>query len=470
MTDDQIVIKYEESFTNNNNNLNNEGSSSQSERSPSSPLGLSELESSTTLGNIAQNVNPNDKMAIYQHPLFPLLRLLFEKCESATKSIDNADSLCFEAEMKAYITEMAKVNKPFFTDNVEVDTLMLKSLQVLAIHLLELGKVNELCKDFCTRYISCLKGKLNSENIMRTLDIQNTPPGSPTSPKNPTQPMSDVTMVGSTIDASILAPPKTPTAVPVNGRSSSTSSLENNNTTLKEDFSIHRSMSVDTPSFIGAAGLATPMSPEQLTGFLTKKNKGGKRGTLPKVATNVLKAWLFQHLVHPYPSEEEKKQLAVQTNLSILQVNNWFINARRRIIQPMLDSSSTVLKNNKKPKQPRNAAQKGWASTMEELSTTNRPGPLSPPAQQPVRYMMSPVTSSAPGPVLLNLGAQSTNQPSTTQSMLMSPVQFVQVNQIPSMQSIQAATGYLPPHTASTQTSFPSTTNANSVETSSKDT
>ena len=123
MADDQIVIKYEESFTN-NNNLNDEGSSSQPEQSPTSTLGLSELESSTTLGNIARNVNPNDKMAIYQHPLFPLLRLLFEKCESATKSIDNADSLCFEAEMKAYITEMAKVNKPFFTDNVEVDTLV----------------------------------------------------------------------------------------------------------------------------------------------------------------------------------------------------------------------------------------------------------------------------------------------------------------------------------------------------------
>ena len=57
---------------------------------------------------------------------------------------------------------------------------MLKSLQVLRIHLLELEKVNELCKDFCTRYISCLRGKLNSENIMRTLDLTTTPPASPT--------------------------------------------------------------------------------------------------------------------------------------------------------------------------------------------------------------------------------------------------------------------------------------------------
>nr|XP_034325277.1 homeobox protein Meis2 isoform X6 [Crassostrea gigas] len=60
----------------------------------------------------------------------------------------------------------------------------------------------------------------------------------------------------------------------------------------------------------------------------------------PKVATNIMRAWLFQHLTHPYPSEEQKKQLAQDTGLTILQVNNWFINARRRIVQPMIDQSN----------------------------------------------------------------------------------------------------------------------------------
>ena len=44
---------------------------------------------------------------------------------------------------------------------------MVKAIQVLRIHLLELEKVNDLCKDFCARYISCLKGKLQSENLLR---------------------------------------------------------------------------------------------------------------------------------------------------------------------------------------------------------------------------------------------------------------------------------------------------------------
>ncbi|KHJ40191.1 hypothetical protein D918_09737 [Trichuris suis] len=54
-----------------------------------------------------------------------------------------------------------------------------------------------------------------------------------------------------------------------------------------------------------------------------EKKPPKKRGIFPKVATNIMRAWLFQHLTHPYPSEEQKKQLAQDTGLTILQVNNW---------------------------------------------------------------------------------------------------------------------------------------------------
>ncbi|XP_042676419.1 homeobox protein Meis2-like [Centrocercus urophasianus] len=73
------------------------------------------------------------------------------------------------------------------------------------------------------------------------------------------------------------------------------------------------------------------------------KKRHKKRGIFPKVATNIMRAWLFQHLTHPYPSEEQKKQLAQDTGLTILQVNNWFINARRRIVQPMIDQSNRAV-------------------------------------------------------------------------------------------------------------------------------
>ncbi|KAI8393636.1 uncharacterized protein BYT42DRAFT_551724 [Radiomyces spectabilis] len=62
-----------------------------------------------------------------------------------------------------------------------------------------------------------------------------------------------------------------------------------------------------------------------------------RRGNLPKAVTAVLREWLSQHKKHPYPSEEEKANLARQTNLTLNQISNWFINARRRILQPMLE-------------------------------------------------------------------------------------------------------------------------------------
>ncbi|KAJ2938652.1 hypothetical protein O0L34_g11980 [Tuta absoluta] len=65
---------------------------------------------------------------------------------------------------------------------------------------------------------------------------------------------------------------------------------------------------------------------------------GNKKGPcrLPRQAIQVMKEWLAQHVGHPYPSEPEKDRLAAKTNLTLVQVNNWFINARRRIL-PMLE-------------------------------------------------------------------------------------------------------------------------------------
>ncbi|KAF2807328.1 Homeodomain-like protein, partial [Mytilinidion resinicola] len=55
-----------------------------------------------------------------------------------------------------------------------------------------------------------------------------------------------------------------------------------------------------------------------------------RRGNLPKEATNILKTWYNTHLHSPYPTEEEKYQLMHQTQLTLNQVSNWFINQRRR--------------------------------------------------------------------------------------------------------------------------------------------
>ncbi|KAJ5129310.1 Homeodomain [Penicillium bovifimosum] len=55
-----------------------------------------------------------------------------------------------------------------------------------------------------------------------------------------------------------------------------------------------------------------------------------RRGNLPKPVTDILRAWFHEHLDHPYPSEEDKQMFMTRTGLSISQISNWFINARRR--------------------------------------------------------------------------------------------------------------------------------------------
>ncbi|KAF7296501.1 Homeobox domain-containing protein [Mycena chlorophos] len=75
-------------------------------------------------------------------------------------------------------------------------------------------------------------------------------------------------------------------------------------------------------------------SPTVPQGTLGPDRPQRKRGKLPKETTDFLKAWLHRHSDHPYPSEEEKKQLCHATGLSMSQVSNWMINARRRILAP----------------------------------------------------------------------------------------------------------------------------------------
>lgn len=57
----------------------------------------------------------------------------------------------------------------------------------------------------------------------------------------------------------------------------------------------------------------------------------GKRTNTRSVRkTRVLRNWFICHLDHPYPSEEEKVDLASQSGLNRSQVVNWFANTRRR--------------------------------------------------------------------------------------------------------------------------------------------
>ncbi|VFQ86806.1 unnamed protein product [Cuscuta campestris] len=73
---------------------------------------------------------------------------------------------------------------------------------------------------------------------------------------------------------------------------------------------------------------------------LSKKKKKGK---LPKEARQKLLSWWELHYKWPYPSETEKVALAESTGLDQKQINNWFINQRKRHWKPSEDMQFMVM-------------------------------------------------------------------------------------------------------------------------------
>ncbi|XP_063799838.1 homeobox protein PKNOX2 isoform X1 [Pseudophryne corroboree] len=312
-----------------------------------------------------------DKRAVYRHPLFPLLTLLFEKCEQATQGSECITSASFDVDIENFVHQQEQEHKPFFSEDPELDNLMVKAIQVLRIHLLELEKVNELCKDFCNRYITCLKTKMHSDNLLRN-DL-----GGPYSPNQPSNSLHTQDLLQSS--------PNSMTGLSNNpqGIVLPSSALQQNSlamTTVNSSQVVSGGALYQPVAMVTSQGqVVTQAIPQgaiqiqnaqvnlELTSLLDGEDKKSKnkRGVLPKHATNIMRSWLFQHLMHPYPTEDEKRQIAAQTNLTLLQVNNWFINARRRILQPMLDASNPdPAPKAKKIKSQHRPTQRFWPNSI----------------------------------------------------------------------------------------------------------
>ncbi|CAI5644316.1 homeobox protein PKNOX2 isoform X2 [Oreochromis niloticus] len=313
----------------------------------------------------------SDKRAVYRHPLFPLLALLFEKCEQATQGSECITSASFDVDIENFVHQQEREHKPFFSEDPELDNLMVKAIQVLRIHLLELEKVNELCKDFCNRYITCLKTKMHSDNLLRN-DL-----GGPYSPSHTSLSMQQELIQTSSPSMTSVSSSVNPSGivVPAGGLQQGNVAMTTINSQVVSGGTLYQPVAMVTsqgqvltqalpPGTIQIQNSQVNVDLSSLLDSEDKKSKN-KRGVLPKHATNIMRSWLFQHLMHPYPTEDEKRQIAAQTSLTLLQVNNWFINARRRILQPMLDASNPdPAPKAKKMKSQHRPTQRFWPDSI----------------------------------------------------------------------------------------------------------
>ncbi|KAG8085781.1 hypothetical protein GUJ93_ZPchr0010g10516 [Zizania palustris] len=93
----------------------------------------------------------------------------------------------------------------------------------------------------------------------------------------------------------------------------------------------------DVANFGLMGGGASLLRGNNVNSFSQPHNIWRPQRGLPERAVSVLRAWLFEHFLHPYPTDSDKQMLAKQTGLSRNQVSNWFINARVRLWKPMVE-------------------------------------------------------------------------------------------------------------------------------------
>lgn len=65
-----------------------------------------------------------------------------------------------------------------------------------------------------------------------------------------------------------------------------------------------------------------------------------KSSSLPAETVEYLKAWMMspEHIAHPYPTEQEKAQIMVDTGIELKQLTNWFVNNRKRYWKPRVEA------------------------------------------------------------------------------------------------------------------------------------
>lgn len=299
------------------------------------------------------------------HPLYPLLQSLIDKTVTYRSILTTSDPdkllnflsqqetpTHFAYEIQEFVKRSEQEYSPLFTEDKEINTIVLFSIKILYVYLLDLHKCCTLSYTFVHNYSDVLiqnRNRIGANSKTKDVDGKNnlvnsdlTPDGLPKAQQYDCSDKNDFKQPR--IKSNIVFE-SNPNRIRFQEKG-----IYNPEYQPKPDEFQKQTVELITDTatrnwpFASSdkTYLATPPQVPNGTHPTHPTPRFTKRSNLPRPAVDILKSWLFQHLVHPYPTEEEKRLLAQQTNLNLTQVNNWFINARRRILQPMLEPRSQV--------------------------------------------------------------------------------------------------------------------------------
>ncbi|CAL8258758.1 unnamed protein product [Lota lota] len=303
-----------------------------------------------SMGSTVNDALKRDKDAIYGHPLFPLLALIFEKCELATctprePGVAGGDVCSSESfnEDIAVFAKQIRAEKPLFSSNPELDNLMIQAIQVLRFHLLELEKVHELCDNFCHRYISCLKGKMPIDLV-----IDDREGGSKSDSEEITRssgPLDQTSWNRDHDDAASTRSGGTP------GPSSGGHTSHSGDNSSEQEQVLYRTRA--DPSLQNQSRFST--EPEQTHLYRTRAG--------------------FLQNQSRFSTEPEQTHLYRTRADPSLQNQSRFINARRRIVQPMIDQSNRAVTQGA-PYNPDGQPMGGFVMDGQQHMGIRPPGPM----------------------------------------------------------------------------------------------
>ncbi|CEL96673.1 unnamed protein product [Vitrella brassicaformis CCMP3155] len=163
-------------------------------------------------------------------------------------------------------------------------------------------------------------------------------------------------------------------------------------------------------------GCASPLHPWKTNKRADTYVDEGNSRRLPRAATAVLRQWFDEHEEHPYPTDDEKQSLMKQTGLTKKQLQDWFVNIRKRTWTPsrtpeeLLRSRGMVkcahYKRVRAPKSPNTLTVPVPSCKPPPLSPSSTLSP-SPSDRRPARRTATTPLTLEPPPPIMTLGGVS---------------------------------------------------------------